>query len=250
VLEIPARPLYNIFRNMLNKNWLIILLTLGVLLQVSPASLRALHLGSEGLSPISIPSEVKSVIPITQADLDANDNPETVIVTDGRLSINSKDGIVWQSPPEWQVLQVAISDLNHDGNPEVALLLWRPFRPWPVDQWLPNGGRISGFHNSQGLSCHIILVGWTRGGYHELWAGSAMADPITSFATADLDGDSIQELVALEGRYSDPRSAPAGTLKVWKWNGFGFTVVSSLDGIFNKMGLVQAKNGAILILVP
>jgi hypothetical protein len=250
VLEIPSLPLYNIFRNMPNKNWLIILLTLGVLLQVSPASLRALQLGPGGLSPISIPSEAKPIISSTQADLDANDVPETVTVTGGRLSINSRDGSVWQSPPEWQIVQVAISDLNHDENPEVALLLWRPFRPWPVDQWLPNGGRISGFHDPQGFSCHIILVGWTRGGYHELWAGSAMADPITSFATADLDADSIQELVALEGRYSDPRSAPARTLKVWKWNGFGFTIVSSLDGVFRKLDLVQAKNGGILILVP
>ncbi|MGA2502799.1 MAG: hypothetical protein ABSG01_01760 [Anaerolineales bacterium] len=147
-------------------------------------------------------------------------------------------------------MQAAITDLNHDGKPEVALLLWRPFQPWPVDQWLPYGGRIADFQDVKGQSCHMILIGWGSNGYHELWAGSAMADPIDSFAAADLDGDDSQELVALEGRYSDPRSAPALTLKVWDWNGFGFTVVSSVNGIFNKLTLVQAKNGQVLILVP
>jgi hypothetical protein len=77
-----------------------------------------------------------------------------------------------------------------------------------------------------------------------------MAAPITSFAVADLDGDKSQELVAIEGRYSDPWSAPGRTIKVWKWNGFGFSVVSSIDGVFEKMTLVHANNGQFLILVP
>jgi hypothetical protein len=236
----------------------IILLTLGMLLQISPAPLRALVLGPGGFIPVPIPAGIFPVFPVTQANLDGKSTSETLELTGGRLSIYSGGGIAWQSPPDWQILQAAISDLNHDEKPEVALLLWRPFLSWPVDQWLPNGGRIADFHDAEGQSCHFILIGWTRGGYHELWAGSPMADPITSFVAADLNGDNTQELVALEGRYTDPRSQPktsegfatTRTLKVWEWNGFGFTVVSSMDGIFNKMTLVQANNGHILILVP
>jgi len=236
----------------------IILLAVGALLQACPAPLRALELGPAGLSPVSIPAGTTPVAPVRQADLDGNGTPETLALADGRLSILSGGETVWQSPPAWQIVQAAISDLNRDGQPEVTLLLWRPFRPWPVDQWLPNGGRIADFHNAEGQSCHIILIGWRRGGYHELWAGSAMADPITTFAAADLNGNKAQELVALEDRYTDPQprpealegSAPARTLKVWEWNGFGFTVVSSINGTFNKMALVQANDGPVLILVP
>lgn len=235
---------------MLRKFFPIILLTLGMLLQASPAPLRALDLGPAGLILASIPAGTALVTPVTQADLDGNSTPETLALAGGRLSIFSGGETVWQSPQAWQIVQAAISDLNRDGKPEVTLLLWRPFRPWPADQWLPNGGRIAEFHNAEGQSCHIILIGWTHSGYHELWAGSAMADPITSFAAADLNGNNAQELVALEGRYTDPKSAPARTLKVWEWNGFGFTVVSSIDGAFSKMTLVQANNGRILILVP
>jgi hypothetical protein len=229
---------------------LFVLLTLGILLQASPARLLALDLGPDGLNSISLPTGIVLLPPVTQADLDGNRTSETLVLTDGRLSIFSGGETVWQSPQAWQIVQAAISDLNRDGQPEVAILLWRPFHPWPVDQWLPNGGRITNFHNAEGLSCHIILIGWMRGSYHELWAGSAMADPITSFAAADLDGNHAQELVALEGRYTGPRSAPARKLKVWEWNGFGFSVVSSIDGIFDQMTLVQLNNDHILILVP
>jgi hypothetical protein len=235
---------------MLRKLFSILLLTLGMLLQAPPAPLRALDLGPAGLIPATIPTGTAPVPPITQADLDDNGTPEILVMNDGRLSIYSGGETVWQSLQAWQIVQAAISDLNRDGKPEVTLLLWRPFHPWPADQWLPNGGRIANYHNAEGQSCHIILIGWTRAGYHELWAGSAMADPITSFAAADLDGNNTQELVALEGRYTDPKSAPAHTLKVWEWNGFGFTVVSSMDGTFPNMTLVQANNNRILILVP
>ncbi len=228
----------------------IILLTLGTLLQITPAPLRAFSLGSDGLTSVSITAGIEPIPSDQEADLDGNGIQETLALSDERLTILSEGRIAWQSPAEWQVVQAAIVDLNQDGYPEVSLLLWRPFRAWPVDQWLPYGGRIAGFHNMEGQSCHFILIGWSGKSYQELWAGSAMADPITAFTAADLDGDGKQELVALEGRYSDPGSAPARTLKVWKWNGFGFSVVSSMDGVFSKMTLVQANDGQILILVP
>ena len=236
--------------NMLRKFFPFLLLALGALLQASPAPLRALDLEPAGLVPAVLPAGSMPVAPLMQADLNGDGKPESLALAGGRLSILSGDRAVWQSPPGWTVIQAAISDLDHDGKPEVTLLLWRPFRLWPVDQWLPYGGRIAGFHDAGGQSCHVILIGWTRGAYNELWAGSAMAEPVTAFALADLDGDTLQELVTLEGRYTEARSAPARTLKVWEWNGFGFTVVSYLDGLFDKLALVQTGNGHILILVP
>jgi hypothetical protein len=228
----------------------VLLLSLAMLLQTSPIPLRAFRLEAESLVPAPIPPGVVAVPPVTRADLDGDGTSETLALASGRLSILSTGVTVWQSPRVWQVVQATFTDLNHDDRPEVTLLLWRPFQTWPVDQWLPNGGRIGDFHDSAGDSCHIILIGWVHAGYQELWAGSAMAEPVNAFVAADLDGDHAQELVTLESRYTDPRSAPARTLKVWEWNGFGFSVVSSMDGIISKMALVQAGNGHLLILVP
>jgi hypothetical protein len=100
------------------------------------------------------------------------------------------------------------------------------------------------------MSCHIILIGWVEGQFRERWAGSALAAPVKSFAVADLTGEGKQLLVALESEYTDPLSAPARRLKIWEWNGFGFTLVSQKDGLFSYLSIVQAGDGRIFILVP
>jgi len=229
---------------------LVTLSALGILLQARAAMPYALSLGSTGFSPGSIPLQRTLLTSLPQADLDGDGIPEILALKDNRLNIISGDETVWQSPPEWQVTQVAFSDLDQDEITEVTLLLWRPFRPWPTDEWLPKGGRISDFHNTAGQSCHIILIGWRLGGYRELWAGSAMADPVTAFANADLDGNGFEELVTLESRYSASYTASARVLKAWEWNGFGFSIVSSMNGSFGKMTLIRDDTGQILILVP
>jgi hypothetical protein len=146
------------------------------------------------------------------------------------------------------VVQAQISDLNRDGRPEATLLVWRPFKPWPVDAWLPHGGRIQNFHDSRGASCHIILIGWKQGAFRELWAGSAMADPVKSFAAADLTGTGRQYLATLEGAYDDPLPAPARRIKIWEWNGFGFSIVNELEDSFRFMGIAQIHDRQVLIL--
>jgi hypothetical protein len=192
------------------------------------------------------------------ADFNHDGVPESLALTGGHLTIFSNNQSVWQSPLDWTVVQAEITDLNQDGSAEATLLIWRVFRPWPVDQWLPHGGRIASFQDAEGNSCHIILIGWRGGEYREIWAGSALADPVRSFAAADLNGDKFQDLVTLEGSYSDSHqpgktfeySMPAHGIKIWEWNGFGFTIVSGMEGMFTELALVQTVAGLVLILVP
>ena len=235
---------------MQRKFFLLAVLALALLLLTSPAPLRALELEPAGLSAVILPAGSRSLKPVTEADFNQDGSLERLLLAGGRLTILSAGQPVWQSPAAWTVVQAAITDLNHDGKPEATLLVWRPFRPWPVDQWLPYAGRIADFHDANGNSCQIILIGWRGTAYGELWAGSPMAEPVRSFVVADLRGDRIEQLVTLEGSYTDSRTAAARALKVWEWNGFGFTVVSTLEGSFYKMALVQAMNGRNLILVP
>jgi hypothetical protein len=243
---------------MLRKLLLLAALTLGTLLQTSPVPLRGWLLGPAGLAPAPLPAALVPFKPLVQADFNRDGLPERLALARARLTIFSGAAPVWQSPPGWDVVQAQIADLNHDGAPEAALLVWRPFRPWPVDQWLPHGGRIAAFQDDRGNSCHLILIGWRGSHYGEVWAGSALAEPVRSFAVADLNADNHQELVTLEGTYADLRlsswvfegSAPARALKVWEWNGFGFSVVSRIEGTFDKLALARVKTGPILILVP
>ncbi len=236
----------------------LIMLVFGGLIQVSPAPVHAWGLKSGRLSPFPVPALARQPDISTTADFKGDGQLESVAVTDGHASVLSNSNVVWTSPDSWQVTQAAVTDLDRDGIPEAALVVWRPFRPWPVDEWLPDGGRIRDFHNAQGLSCQLILIGWRRRQYTEVWAGSPLAEPVLAFAAADLSGDGREELITLEGRYADSglhppdflQSAPALDLKVWEWNGFGFSLVSSLTGTTTGMKIIQAADGRNLILTP
>jgi hypothetical protein len=235
---------------MTRRSIFLVALMLGVLLQTSPVPLRAFSLEPAGLAPASLPAGIVPVTSPTQADFNRDGSPESLALSGGGLTILSSGTPAWQSPGGWTVMQAAITDLNRDGAPEAALLVWRSFRPWPVDHWLPHGGRIASFQDAEGNSCQIILIGWRGHAYGEVWAGSALAQAVRSFAVADLNGDNLQEMVTLEGNYADSNLAPARALKVWEWNGFGFSVVSAIKGIFTKLALARANAGHILVLVP
>jgi len=77
-----------------------------------------------------------------------------------------------------------------------------------------------------------------------------LANPIISFAAADLDGDGVQELATLEGDYATYKSGPAHTLKIWRWNYFGFNSVTSIEGTFHQMTLSKNSEGRHFVLTP
>jgi hypothetical protein len=177
---------------------------------------------------------------VTAADLNGDGQAESLRLEAGQAQIEQGGQMAWRSPADWQVSQALIGDLDQDGQPEVDLLVWRPFRPWPVDRFLPFGGRIDAFQDSQGRSCQIILIAWRSGAYQERWAGSALAEPLRSFAVADLDGDGQQELVGLETAYDAPLSSAARAVSIWAWNGFGFSLLRRQIGAYYEMAVYNS----------
>ena len=118
---------------------------------------------------------------VRAADIDLDTHLEVILLDGGKVSLcedSACDKPEWQSPSNWRVKQAAFTELNRDGHPELALLVWRPFEPWPIDRYLVKGGRINTFQDKEGNSCHLILIGWRENSYRELWAGSAMAGKV------------------------------------------------------------------------
>jgi len=223
-------------------------ISLFALLLVAPSPLNLFTLSNQGLLKISpLPSGMLPVI-ASPTDLDGDGQRETIRNNNGRLEILSQGSLVWNSPQEWQITQAEITDFNRDDVPEVTLLLWREFSPWPIDAYIAHPGRIQDFHDRENRSCHIILIGFQHGSYTELWAGSALADPLRSFTSADLNRDGNQELIALEGRYDAPLFE-SSSITVWEWNGFGFSLLArGQQGYFPSITTVQTVNGQELLL--
>jgi hypothetical protein len=142
------------------------------------------------------------------------------------------------TPPDWHVTAAALADVTGDAAPEWVLVVWRPWRDWPIQRWSPLPSPIEGFHDLSGDSCHLILLDPEDG--REIWAGSALPAPLTALAVGDVDGDGRGEVVTLEGDYRSGRGGPATHVNVWRWEGFGFTLLwRSPRAIFWELRLVD-----------
>lgn len=226
-----------------------ILLAVLSLTQVSPANLVSLAMLDGDLVARAIPFQMRLRGQPISADLDGDGGAELLVVSSGQASIRRGEEVVWSSPVEWDVRHARITDLNQDAAPEIALLLWRDFAPWPIDDYLVSPGRISDFHDSADRACHLILVGWRHHRFEELWAGSALSRPVVAFEPADIDGDGDLELAALEAGYDDPPGR-VRSVSVWGWNGFGFTLEARSEAaLVSRLLVLEAPAAPDVLLV-
>jgi hypothetical protein len=83
-----------------------------------------------------------------------------------------------------------------------------------------------------------FVVGYRRGAYRLLWAGSAVADPIREVELGDVDVDGVQEMVVLEER------GDAQAVTVWRWHGWGFSLSwRSPPGRYRDLALIPQGAG-------
>ncbi len=148
------------------------------------------------------------------------------------------------TPSDWRVTDAILADVTHDGIPEWVLLVWRPWRDWPIQRWSSAPSPIAEFHDAGGDSCHLVLLDPRDG--REIWAGSALPAPLLALEVGDVDGDGRNEVVTLEGDYLTGRDGPAARVDVWSWNGFGFTLAHrSPLGIFHQLRLTDVSGDGI-----
>jgi hypothetical protein len=155
-------------------------------------------------------------------DLTGDGVSEQVRLVEEQVSIH-RDGVeVWRGLPEWRVVDVALGDPNDDGRGELLLALWKP--------------------DPEGVPCsHPFIVGYREGAYRVLWGGSAVADPIREVELGDVNGDGVQELIVLDGKGKNSKSA----VSVWRWHGWGFSLVwRSPPGRYRDLNLIRGEPGS------
>jgi poly-gamma-glutamate capsule biosynthesis protein CapA/YwtB (metallophosphatase superfamily) len=159
-----------------------------------------------------------------ELDLTGDGEPELVRRAAGQVSIYDGGAVVWQSPPEWHVVDLALGDPNDDGRGELLLALRR------VGE--------DGHERSQ-----PYIAGYRGGAYQLLWGGRAVAAPILEVELGDVDGDGAEELIVLE-------ELPDGAaLSVWRWQGWSFSLVwRSEPGAYRNLTL-QSGSGQLRLVV-
>ncbi len=133
-----------------------------------------------------------------QIDLTGDGVAEIVRLESGRVFVFEGSRLAWESPQEWQVLDVALGDPNDDGRGEIMLALQKPGK---------NGK----------LTSHPFMIGHRGGIYRQLWGGSALAVPIQELELGDINGDGKQELIVLEGLIDGMK-----TITVFSWDDWVF----------------------------
>jgi poly-gamma-glutamate capsule biosynthesis protein CapA/YwtB (metallophosphatase superfamily) len=161
-----------------------------------------------------------------EIDLTGDGIPEQVLLRDGRVSIFENGDSVWQSPPEWKILDVVLGDLNLDGRGEVTIALQKTDQDGVIET-------------------HPFLIGYRGGIYRQVWGGSAVSRPILEIEIADLDGDQDQELVVLE---QDSMSLDR-FVSVWRYSDWYFNRVwTSTPGNYSHIHITtDSKTGQAVI---
>ena len=82
--------------------------------------LRALWLGG-----CFLPSWVRWRDVTVEVDLDGDGATDELCIKRRKLSVSDAAGRGWQSGGDWLVQDALVGDINHDGVPELILLVWK-----------------------------------------------------------------------------------------------------------------------------
>ena len=156
-----------------------------------------------------------------EADLNGDGRPEEYTLRDGKITVCADSCIIWQSPDDWWVDYFFLGDANNDGNPELNLLVWKEGsfgtrKPFWVEE------------DDPAVKNHLFIFKLKGDTFKPVWQSSNLDRPNYRAGLIDLDGDGENELVVVEGSYSDPAEA---IVTLWKWSGWGFSRLDMMTTI-------------------
>ncbi|MTI85235.1 MAG: VCBS repeat-containing protein [Firmicutes bacterium] len=154
-----------------------------------------------------------------QFDLDGDGTPEKISLQDGEITVQIGSGFFWCSPRDWWVDYFFLGDADNDGTPELNLLVWKqgsfgPQRPF----WVKG--------EDKEIKNHLFIFRLEKGDIKPVWQSSNLDMPNHWAALLDINDDGENELVAVEGSYTNPGKRK---VTIWKWNGWGFSRLDIFD---------------------
>jgi len=151
-----------------------------------------------------------------QADLDNDSISENYVLENGRLAITENSKMIWQSPSDWWIDDFVLADSNNDGIVDINLSLWKS----------GNFGTSKPFwvkENDMSVKNHFFVLDFVSGSINQIWGSSNLGEPNCEFKIADIDNDGENDLIVIEGNYSQKPKCNGNYVAVWKWNDWGFS---------------------------
>lgn len=149
-----------------------------------------------------------------QADLNNNGQVEKYNLVDGRVTVTENEQVLWQSPLEYKVDHMTHGDLNHDGQEDLILTLWKE-GSYGLSQpfWIKE--------RDTSFAQHLFFYTWKEDKLQLSWGSSNLEAPLTYLSARDIDEDGKTDLVAGESTYTDPEQVQRVLLLKFKhWNFF------------------------------
>jgi poly-gamma-glutamate capsule biosynthesis protein CapA/YwtB (metallophosphatase superfamily) len=150
------------------------------------------------------------------ADLDNDSVPETYTLNNGQLSIVEISKVIWQSPANWWIDDFVLADSNNDGIIDLNLSVWKA----------GNFGSSKPFwvkENDTSIKNHFFIFDLVNGIIKPVWQSSNLTAPNCEFKIIDVDGDGKNDLIVVEGDYSQKPMCNGNYVATWKWNDWGFS---------------------------
>ncbi|MFA6271958.1 MAG: hypothetical protein WC693_02500 [Patescibacteria group bacterium] len=151
----------------------------------------------------------------TEKDVSGDNIHESYVLADGRLTVSQNAEVLWQTPAEWWVDSFELADATRDGKIDIALSVWKsgsfgPSKPFWVTE------------DDNSVKNHFFVFGFKEQEIQPVWQSSNLAQPNCSFTFADINNDSLEELLVIEGEYTADFSCSGNHLAVWSWREWGF----------------------------
>ncbi len=187
---------------------------------------------SQGCRVTDMPQEHRSGLFFSGwVDMTGNGTAELIRRQAQSVTIFQDGEAVWRSPPDWHVLDLATGDPNNDGRNELLLA---------IEKLDSNGKSTS----------HPFILGYRSGVYRLLWGGSPVSDPIYEVELGDVNGDGVQELLAIESPLNSPTEPSRQRyVTIWGWHGWGFSLIwRSPPGSYQDLALSSPGKGMPLAI--
>ena len=156
------------------------------------------------------------------ADLTSDNTPEKYSLANGVLTITQGTQELWVSSPDWWIDSFDIVDATHDSTTNLVVSLWKsgnygPSKPFWIEE------------NDPSVRNHLFVMEYKNETFAQVWGSSNLSVPNCEFSFSDIDNDGKQELLVIEGEYTEDFSCIGKYRAIWKWNEWGFYNESRSD---------------------